>query len=108
MTLFMPSLGAVCWCGGTNSCKHTLVCICSLLAMKNWPVNQLVFAVRIYFYTKTVVQTLRCFQHDFYILRQDQIPLHNSTLKGVDSNVHGSVVGKFLGLSHSVHTAEIT
>jgi hypothetical protein len=78
MTFFMPSLRVIRWCGGTSCYKHTLVWVCSLLAMKNWPVNQLMFAVIIYFDTKSVAQTLRCFQHDFRVLRQGQIPSRNS------------------------------
>jgi hypothetical protein len=77
--------------------------------MENWTVNHRIFAMRTYFETKSIVQTQRRFQCEFYVPRHGRTPLHNAILKWVDDfNVHGSVVNKFVDPAHSVRTPENT
>jgi hypothetical protein len=77
----------------TSFCMHTLISICDLIAIENWPVNQCLFTVTTCFETKSFVETLRCFWHEFHVLGHGRIPLLNTVRKRVDYfNIHGIVV----------------
>jgi hypothetical protein len=52
------------------------------------------------------VQTQRRFRREFDVPRHGRIPSRNAILKSVDSNVHGSVVNKYIAPARFVRTPE--